>query len=125
MLVYGFIGDESRFIEIDDSLRSMQNFVGGLIEKVGLTPHIDLICNEEGLINGSEPRVMLTEDGQFQNCIIMGDCFVCRHDGKGNFESIKETDLPIIKNRLFHLKGDELKMLGILFLLSCSEEEER
>ncbi|MBR5317410.1 MAG: DUF3846 domain-containing protein [Lachnospiraceae bacterium] len=73
MLVYGFIGDESRFIEIDDSLQSMQDFVGGLIEKVGLTPNIDLICNEEGLINGSEPRVMLIEDGHFQNCIIMGD----------------------------------------------------
>lgn len=125
MLVYGFIGDESRFIEIDDSLHSMQNFVGGLIEKVGLTPYIDLICNEEGLLNESEPRVMLVEDGHLQNCIIMGDCFVCRHDGKGNFESIKETDLAIIKSRLFHLKGDELKMLGLLFLLSDSEEIEK
>ena len=28
MLVYGFIGDESKFIEIDGSLQSMQNFVG-------------------------------------------------------------------------------------------------
>ena len=36
MLVYGFIGDESKFIEIDGSLQSMQNFVGGLNEKVGL-----------------------------------------------------------------------------------------
>ncbi len=125
MLVYGFIGDEARFIEIEDSLHSMQNFVGGLIEKVALTPNIDLICNEEGLINGSEPRVILMENGHFQNCIIMGDCFVCRHDGRGNLVSIKESDLPIIKNRLFHLKGSELKMLGMLFLLSYSEDAEK
>lgn len=124
MLVYGFIGDESKFIEIEDSLHSMQNFVGGLIEKVALTPDIDLICNEEGLINGSEPRVILMENGHFQNCIVMGDCFVCRHDGRGNLVSVKESDLPIIKSRLFHLKGNELKMLGMLFLLSYSEDAE-
>ena len=124
MLVYGFIGDESKFIEIEDSLHSMQNFVGGLIEKVALTPDIDLICNAEGLINGSEPRVILMENGHFQNCIVMGDCFVCRHDGRGNLVSVKESDLPIIKSRLFHLKGNELKMLGMLFLLSYSEDAE-
>lgn len=124
MLVYGFVGDESRFMEIENGLRPMQKFVGGLIERVALTPNIDIVFNEECLINGSEPRVILHENGHFQNCIIMDDCFVCRHDGKGNYVSIKETDLPLIKSRLFHLKGDELKMLGILFLLSYAEDIE-
>lgn len=121
MKIYGFVGDNSGFMEIENNLYSMHKFVGGLIEKVALTPNIDLICNDECLINGSEPRVILLENGRFQNCIIMGDCFVCRHDGKGHFRSIEETDLSIIKSRLLHLKCDELKMLGLLFLLSLSE----
>lgn len=49
MLVYGFIGDESRFIEIDNTLKSMQSFVGGLIERVALNENIDIVFNEECL----------------------------------------------------------------------------
>lgn len=122
MLVYGFVGDNSGFMEIENKLHPMQKFVGGRIEVIEITPDIDLIVNEEYLFNGTEPRVILLENGRFQNCMVMGDCFVCRHDGKGNFVSIKYSDLPTIQKRLLHLKCEELKMLAVLYLSSLTED---
>lgn len=118
MKIYGFTEEKEGFMEIENTLHSMQKFVGGLIDVVALTPNIDLVVNDEGLINGSEPRVIFLEDGKIVNCIIMGDCFVCRHDGKGNFESILETDLPVIRKKLLYLNSEQLKLLGLLFLIS-------
>lgn len=53
MLVYGFIGDKSGFLEIENSLQAKQKFVGGRIEVISLTEELDLIVNEEYLFNGS------------------------------------------------------------------------
>ena len=47
MLVYGFIGDESGFLEIENKLQAMQKIVGGRMERISLTEGIDLIVNEE------------------------------------------------------------------------------
>lgn len=37
--------------EIESSLESLQDIVGGLIEYINLENNVDLICNEEGKIN--------------------------------------------------------------------------
>lgn len=37
--------------EIESSLESLQNIVGGLIEYINLEDNVDLICNEESKIN--------------------------------------------------------------------------
>ena len=37
--------------EIENSLESLQDIVGGLIEYINLENNVDLICNEEGKIN--------------------------------------------------------------------------
>ena len=118
MLVYGFTEEKEGFMEIEDSLEAKQKFVGGYIEKTALTDRIDLICNEDGHRLNLTPRVIFLENGKAINAIILGDCFVCRHDGKGNFVSIQKEDEQIIKERLFHLTQDNLAILGLLFLLS-------
>lgn len=118
MLIYGFVGDKSGFMEMENKLESMQKFVGGLIEVVSLTDEIDLIINEEGLFNGSELRLLvLDKEGKICH-IIMGDCFVCCHDKKGNFTSIKQADLSIINKCLLHINSDELRLLATLCLSS-------
>ena len=118
MLVYGFTEKKEGFMEIEDSLEAKQKFVGGYIEKTALTDRIDLICNEDGHRLNLTPRVIFLENGKAINVIILGDCFVCRHDGRGKFASIKREDEKIIKERLMYLTQQSLEMLGLLFLLS-------
>ena len=48
MKVYGYTKDKQGIMEIENSLKAEQAFVGGLIECTELTEEIDLICNEEG-----------------------------------------------------------------------------
>ena len=48
MKVYGYTKDKQGIMEIENSLKAEQAFVGGLIECTALTEEIDLICNEEG-----------------------------------------------------------------------------
>lgn len=48
MKVYGFSNETEGLTDIYNTLKAMQKFVGGRIEKVSFTEEIDLICNEEG-----------------------------------------------------------------------------
>ena len=117
MLVYGFIGDNSGFLEIENTLQAKQNLVGGRIEVISLTEELDLIVNEEYLLNGSKPRVMIFENNEISN-IVMDDCFVCRNDGEGNFTDIKREDISMLQEYLLHIECDELKFLAALYLYS-------
>ena len=89
MKIYGYTKEKQGFMEIENTLEAEQKFVGGLIECTALTEEIDLVCNEEGWLIDLEPRV-----------IIAGDCFICRHDRQGNFQSIKESDLELINSKV-------------------------
>lgn len=96
MKVYGFTKDNHGVMEIENTLEAEQKFVGGLIECTALTEDIDLVCNEEGWVIGLEPRVAIQEP----KTVIAGDCFICRHDRQGNFKSIKESDIDLIKSKV-------------------------
>lgn len=100
MKVLAFIGDTMCFQEIEDTLEAEQKFVGGLIEAVAITEEIDLICNEEFLLQRLEPRVAI-DNGEYPPTIICGDCFICRHNRKGEFESIQEEDIPTIAKKSY------------------------
>ncbi len=65
-------------IEMEDSLESMQNMVGGLIEEyMPWDDEVAIICNEEGKMNGLPlNRGIKDEDGHLQD-IIAGDFFIC------------------------------------------------
>ena len=117
MLVYGFIGDKSGFLEIENSLQVKQKFVGGRIDVIRLTEEIDLIVNDEYLLNGSGLRLIIFQNDEISN-IVMGDCFVCRNDSKGNFTDIKREDISILQDYLLHIDCDELKILAALYLYS-------
>lgn len=96
MKVYGFTKNNQGVMEIENTLEAEQKFVGGLIECTALTEDIDLVCNEEGRVIGLEPRVAIQEP----KTVIAGDCFICRHDRQGNFKSIKESDIDLIKSKV-------------------------
>lgn len=109
MKVYGYTKDKQGIMEIENSLKAEQAFVGGLIECTALTEEIDLICNEEGWLIGLEPRVAIPES----ETIIAGDCFICRHDRRGNFQSIREEDIPLIE-KVQYITEEMLLRLALL-----------
>ncbi len=71
-------GKVPRFVQIDDSLESMQDLVGGMIEEyMPFEDDVAVICNEEGKFNGMElNRAIYSQDGQLMD-IIAGAFFVC------------------------------------------------
>lgn len=90
-------------MEIEDDLDAEQAFVGGRIDVYAVTDYLDLVFNEEVLVEGWGARVAVLSEGDKITdrdvlTVIYGDCFVCRHDGKGNFESINESDVEIIRH---------------------------
>ena len=109
MKIYGYTKEKQGFMEIENTLQAGQDFVGGLIECTALTEDIDLICNEEGWLIGLEPRVAIKEPAT----IIAGDCFICRHDRRGNFESIRESDLELINSKVKPI-SEEMLLRAVL-----------
>jgi hypothetical protein len=99
MKVFGFTETEVGFMDIENSLESEQRFVGGLIEVVGLTEELDLVCNDEGKINELAPQAIWIDNGKLVD-IICGSCFVCRHDDEGNFTDIRKSDEEQIREQL-------------------------
>ena len=103
--VYGFRNNKHGIIEIENSLETEQVFVGGLIDVYSVTDDLDVVFNDEGLINGLKPRVVILGgnvdgEGGIRELkeIIHGDCFVCRHDAEGNFVSVREEDVDTIRH---------------------------
>ena len=71
-------GKSPEMREISDTLKSMQEVVGGWIEEyVPFDDDVALVVNEEGKINGLPlNRAIRSEDGSLQD-IIAGPFFIC------------------------------------------------
>ena len=67
-----------QIVEIDGSLKSMQETVKGPIEAIyPFDDPVALVCNEEGKLDGSKACLMMAdEDGKILD-IIFGTCFIC------------------------------------------------
>lgn len=97
MRVYGIKDNECGFMEVENDLGAEQAFVGGYIEVLGIGNGIDIVCNEEGKINGLIPTIAWIEDGEVIE-IICGNCFFCR-SMDGEFISINDEELEYIKTK--------------------------
>ena len=73
--------------EIENTLKAMQETVGGCIEAVYLEDGICLYCNEEGKLDGSPLNRSVGSD------IIFGTFLICGQDDEG--ESVSLTDEQI------------------------------
>ena len=82
--------------EIDGSLESMQNVVGGLIQAIYPfdNTEIALICNDEGkLMNLPPNRILYDRNGKIYD-IIAGTFFICSAPSNSeNFESLTEEQI--------------------------------
>ena len=73
-------------ITIPNTLRAMQELVGGHIEIVDYQGTC-LVCNEEGKLLGLEPNRRVGQD------VIAGTFFLANHDLEGNLCSLSQEDL--------------------------------
>ena len=94
-------GKKPEIREIDGSLKSMQELVGGLIEDVSWDDEkIALICNDEGLLLGLPPNRSIRWEETGGCAIIHGDFFLCGVDGE-NYTSLSPELIGFYERR-FH-----------------------
>ena len=82
-------------IEIDNSLKSLQKYVDGLIEVIYPSDDtVVMICNEEGKMNALPPNRALFTDGSKKIVdLIVGNMLICGVDDDGNFASLTDEQL--------------------------------
>lgn len=85
------VGSSPLELTIPRGLEAMQQQVGGYIEMVTLEEGIDLVCNEEGKLQGLPANRVIPE----LRDTIRGDFFISRHDDEG--ETIDLTDEDVKK----------------------------
>ncbi len=88
--------------EIDGSLKSMQEIVGGFIQAIYLDGAVALICNDEGkLMNLPLNRALKDKDGQIYD-IISGTFFLCgAPDDSSNFTSLAQEQIQQYQERFY------------------------
>ena len=105
------VGENPEIMNIENTLEAKQKLVGGLIEVVGLTEDILLICNEEGKLENLQPNLLFDYD------YIAGDCFFIGDDyNNGDFKSLTDEQIKEVKDicnkrqfiNLFEVFGKEI-----------------
>ena len=99
-------------MELDASLESMQEFVGGTIQAVYPFPDpVAIVCNDEGKRVGLEHnRALRDEDGNVYD-ILCGPFFICGL-GEDDFASLSEE---LIQKYTQLFQRPELFLILILF----------
>jgi len=69
------------------------------------TDGLDLFLNEEGKLNGLSynPKATILAEILFHNDCIVGDTFVCAHDGEGRSVGISDAQELALRRRLSDL----------------------
>lgn len=76
--------------EIVPDLETMQKLVDGYIEMVPYGSNgVDLVCNEEGKLNGAEPNRPVWGGRD----VIFGQFLLVRHDAEGNCIGLSDQDI--------------------------------
>ena len=77
---------EPYITNIENSLKNMQNFIGGYIEAETILqdPEVVLVCDEEGMFKGCavNPSIPDLQPYTGWRLKIVGDCFLCGVDGE-------------------------------------------
>ena len=109
--------------EIDGSLRSMQEIVGGTIQAVyPFADPVALICNDEGKLLGLLPnRALYDDDTGRAYDVVVGTFFICgAPTGVENFTSLTNEQVEKYKEK-FSRPEVFLNMGGQLLVIPCNE----
>ena len=94
----GYVG------EIENTLKALQNYVGGLIQTVHLTEKIIVICNDEGKIQQLPVNRAWIDSSQEVLDYFAGNILCVRSNGD-EFASIEPGDIPVIESCLLPLRS--------------------
>ena len=88
--------------DIDDSLKAMQEIVGGLIQPIYLDDSVALICNDEGkLMNLTANRGLRDKNGQIYD-IVFGTFFLCgAHADSDSFASLTSEQIERYQKQFY------------------------
>lgn len=90
---------EPKQVKIENSLKELQNIVGGLIEIVKLEHNADIICNEEGKLLNLELNRKLGQD-------VIAGTFIITGQHYGKTISLSKKQIKKYKN-IFKLSNDK------------------
>ena len=93
----GYVG------QIENTLKSHQRYVGGLIQAVHISPEIVVICNEEGKLQQLPLNRARIDNDQVIDYFV-GNILCVRKDGDEFASIIESEDIPIIEQHLVPLK---------------------
>ncbi len=113
-------GQKPEVREIDGTLESMQEIVGGLIQAIyPYEQPVALVANDEGKVLGLPPnRGLRDEDGELYD-IICGSFFIVGAPADcGSFQSLTDEQIRYFMN-LFATPEMFLMMNGRLLVLPC------
>ena len=92
-----------REIEIENTLKALQERVGGYIEAVHLIDDLFAICNEDGKLRELPPvALLISPDGGIAYDALCGPVVICRAAGE-EFTDIRPGDDKRMRRRLFVL----------------------
>ena len=103
-------------IELDGSLESMQQFVGGTIQAVyPFSDPVAIVCNDEGKLMGLEHNRALRDEAGNVYDILCGPFFICGQ-GEEDFASLSEEliqkDTRLLQHpELFLRVGNQLMVV--------------
>ena len=99
MRVYGFKENDQGIMEVENTLKALQEFVGGYIEVYPIGDDLLVVLNEEGKFNGMKPVAAYVEDEDKVIDIFYGNVLVCRSKHE-EFTDIKDSDIEVIKSKI-------------------------
>ena len=106
-VLYKRVGREPEVVEIENTLQAMQSLVGGFIEVIPYD-YYELVCNDEGKLQGLYPNVGFDYD------IINGNFFIANDNYEtGDFASLTDKNIEKIKedlkSRSFHYTKTQMR----------------
>lgn len=106
-VLYKRVGREPEVVEIENTLQAMQSLVGGFIEVIPYD-YYELVCNDEGKLQGLYPNVGFDYD------IINGNFFIANDNYEtGDFASLTDKNIEKIKENLksrsFHYTKTQMR----------------
>lgn len=93
--------ETAKVVDIDGSLQSLQDLVGGNIEMVsgvilGLPPGVDVYVNEEGKLLDLFPNLALRSQGKVFD-VVLGTAVYASHDDVGEVIDMHEELHPFVQ----------------------------
>ena len=107
--------------EIENTLESLQNIVGGYIERAYMGERfmkegIDPFINEEGKLIGLEPQIAIFDrEGNTIIDLVMGNCIFVSHDDEGNTVGLTDRQIQIVREEL----GREVFIPNMMILVKA------